>query len=125
LRNGACGFLLKDMSPALLVEAVRAAAGGTTLISPAVTVRLLAHLAPQRDADPGTPEAPPTEPLTERELAVAKLVAHGRTNDELAAELYVTLATVKTHLANIQRKLAVRNRVEIAAWAWRTGLAKH
>lgn len=123
LRNGACGFLLKDMSPALLVEAVRAAASGTTLISPAVTVRLLSHLAPQRDADPGTPEAPPTEPLTERELAVVKLVAHGRTNEELAAELYVTLATVKTHLANIQRKLAVRNRVEIAAWAWRTGLA--
>ena len=51
-----------------------------------------------------------------------RLVARGRTNEELAAELYVTLATVKTHLANVQRKLAVRNRVEIAAWAWRTGV---
>jgi DNA-binding NarL/FixJ family response regulator len=122
LRNGACGFLLKDSSPALLVEAVRAAATGTTLISPAVTVRLLSHLAPQRSGGDATPEPSPVEPLTEREMAVVKLVAQGNTNDEVAAQLYVTLATVKTHLANIQRKLAVRNRVEIAAWAWRTGV---
>ncbi|MEV4312956.1 response regulator transcription factor [Actinocrispum sp. NPDC049592] len=121
LRNGACGFLLKDMSPALLVEAVRAAASGTTLISPTVTVRLLSHLAPQR-TDETIPETAPLEPLTERELDVVRLVAQGKTNDEVAAELYVTLATVKTHLANVQRKLAVRNRVEIAAWAWRTGV---
>lgn len=68
-------------------------------------------------ADPGwrvTPEPAPTEPLTERETALVKLVA----------QLYVTPATVKTHLANIQRKLTFRNRVEIAAWAWRTGLAR-
>ncbi len=121
LRNGACGFLLKDMSPALLVEAVRAAASGATLISPTVTVRLLSHLAPQR-TDETIPETAPLEPLTERELDVVRLVAQGKTNDEVAAELYVTLATVKTHLANVQRKLAVRNRVEIAAWAWRTGV---
>lgn len=121
LRNGARGFLLKDMSPALLVEAVRAAASGTTLISPAVTVRLLSHLAPQRGSAQQLPERAPVEPLTEREIAVVKLVAQGHTNDEIAARLYVTAATVKTHLANIQRKLTVRNRVEIAAWAWRTG----
>jgi DNA-binding NarL/FixJ family response regulator len=119
LRNGACGFLLKDTSPNLLVEAVRAAAAGTSLISPAVTVRLLSHLAPRRGDEPETPEAPPTEPLTDRELAVVRLVAHGNTNDEIAGRLFVTLSTVKTHLANVQRKLAVRNRVEIAAWAWR------
>ena len=122
LRNGASGFLLKDMSPALLVEAVRAAANGTSLISPTVTVRLLSHLAPQRGDEASAPEQAPVEPLTERELAVVTLVAQGRTNDEVAAELFVTLATVKTHLANVQRKLAVRNRVEIAAWAWRTGV---
>jgi DNA-binding NarL/FixJ family response regulator len=121
LRNGARGFLLKDMSPALLVEAVRAAASGTTLISPAVTVRLLSHLAPQRNPDQTVPEPAPVEPLTERELAVVKLVAQGHTNEEIATQLYVTPATVKTHLANVQRKLTVRNRVEIAAWAWRTG----
>lgn len=96
LRNGARGFLLKDMSPAQLVEAVRAV----------------------------TPEPAPTEPLTERETAVVKLVAQGHTNEEIAAQLYVAAATVKTHLANIQRKLTFRNRVEIAAWAWRTGLAR-
>jgi DNA-binding NarL/FixJ family response regulator len=122
LRNGASGFLLKDMSPALLVEAVRAAAGGNTLISPAVTVRLLSHLAPQRGEEPDTAEKPLLEPLTERELGVVKLVAQGKTNEEVAAELYVTQATVKTHLANVQRKLGVRNRVEVAAWAWRTGV---
>ncbi|ONI83064.1 DNA-binding response regulator [Actinosynnema sp. ALI-1.44] len=122
LRNGASGFLLKDMSPALLVEAVRAAATGASLISPTVTVRLLSHLAPRRTDEPDAAEQAPVEPLTERELAVVKLVAHGRTNDEVAAELFITLATVKTHLANVQRKLTVRNRVEIAAWAWRTGV---
>jgi DNA-binding NarL/FixJ family response regulator len=121
LRNGALGFLLKDMSPALLVEAVRAAASGTTLISPAVTVRLLSHL---RTPERAAPEPTPTEPLTEREIAVVKLVAQGHTNEEIAAQLYVTPATVKTHLANVQRKLTFRNRVEIAAWAWRTGLAR-
>jgi DNA-binding NarL/FixJ family response regulator len=121
LRNGACGFLLKDMSPALLVEAVRAAAAGTMLISPTVTTRLLAHFA-RNGSDAATPETAPSEPLTDRELDVVRQVARGRTNSEIAADLYVTQATVKTHLANVQRKLAVRNRVEIAAWAWRTGL---
>lgn len=62
------------------------------------------------------------EPLTERELDVVRLAARGRTNEELATELHVTLSTVKTHLANVQRKLAARNRVEIAAWAWENGI---
>ncbi|MBY8850283.1 response regulator transcription factor [Saccharothrix longispora] len=123
LRNGACGFLLKDMSPALLVEAVRAAATGASMISPNVTVRLLSHLAPDRGTQE-PPERAPHEPLTERELAVVRLVALGRTNDEVAAELYVTVATVKTHLGNVQRKLSARNRVEVAAWAWRTGVVR-
>ncbi|MCE7003853.1 response regulator transcription factor [Kibdelosporangium philippinense] len=122
LRNGASGFLLKDMSPALLVEAVRAAARGNQLISPAVTVRLLSHLAPQRGEPSEVVEQPLLEPLTERELGVVKLVALGKTNEEVADELYVTQATVKTHLANVYRKLGVRNRVEVAAWAWRTGV---
>ncbi|ONF74990.1 response regulator [Amycolatopsis keratiniphila] len=121
LRNGACGFLLKDMSPALLVEAVRATSAGATLISPTVTTRLLAHFALDR-TDKATPDAAPAEPLTERELDVVRQVAQGRTNSEIATDLFVSQATVKTHLANVQRKLAVRNRVEIAAWAWRTGL---
>ncbi|WP_327392788.1 MULTISPECIES: response regulator transcription factor [unclassified Streptomyces] len=117
LRDGACGFLLKDGSPALLTEAVRAVASGGSLISPSITVRLLRHMS----APTTQPERSPTEPLTSRELDVVRLVARGRTNEEVAAELYVTLSTVKTHLANAQRKLGARNRVEIAAWAWESG----
>ncbi|MFG3259389.1 response regulator [Streptomyces sp. NPDC048172] len=120
LRNGACGFLLKDAGPGLLVEAVRAAARGDALVSPAVTVRLLERLGEK----PG--EAPAPEggghPLTEREMEVARLVAVGRTNQEICDELFVSLSTVKSHLASVQGKLEVRNRVEIAAWAWRNGL---
>jgi DNA-binding CsgD family transcriptional regulator len=63
----------------------------------------------------------PSEPLTDREIDMVRQVAQGRTNSEIAADLYVPQATVKTNLANVQRKLAVRNRVEIAAWAWRPG----
>jgi DNA-binding NarL/FixJ family response regulator len=134
LRDGACGFLLKDGSPALLVEAVRAVAADTALISPAVTVRLLRHMTDaasqtaagrtrneRRDlADTGPTE--PGPPLTARELDVVRLVARGRTNEEVAAELYVSLSTVKTHLGSVQRKLTARNRVEIAAWAWENGV---
>ncbi|WP_406438383.1 response regulator transcription factor [Streptomyces sp. NBC_00631] len=118
LSNGACGFLLKDAGPGLLVEAVRAAARGDALISPSVTVRLLKRIGEQRPAA----DEVSSGPLTERELDVARLVADGRTNQELCAELCVSLSTVKSHLTNIQTKLGVRNRVEIAAWAWRRGV---
>ncbi|MFI0816362.1 response regulator [Streptomyces sp. NPDC021098] len=133
LRNGACGFLLKDGAPGLLTEAVRAAAAGNSMISPSVTVRLLAQMAPHRRA-PAPSEARHaggggrsdalTEPLTQRELDVVRRVARGRTNEEVAADLFVTLSTVKTHLGNVQRKLAARNRVEIAAWAWENGICQ-
>ncbi|MEU1180246.1 response regulator transcription factor [Streptomyces sp. NPDC005820] len=122
LRGGACGFLLKDSGPTLLAEAVRAAAAGDSLVSPSVTVRLLQHLtAPQPPAAAPRPAA--AEPLTDRELDVVRLVALGRTNAEIAAELYVSLSTVKTHLSSVQLKLGARNRVEIAAWAWQHGHA--
>jgi DNA-binding NarL/FixJ family response regulator len=117
LRAGACGFLLKDAGPRLLVEAVRAAAAGDALVSPSVTVRLLEHLAARPVAH--TPRLP--DPLSPRELDVVRAVARGRTNAEIAAELFVSLSTVKTHLTNIQTKLSARNRVEIAAWAWEHG----
>ncbi|GAB1824145.1 response regulator transcription factor [Herbidospora sp. RD11066] len=116
LRAGACGFLLKDSGPALLIEAVRAAAAGDALVSPSVTVRLLAHLARPRQPV-STPES-----LTDRELDVVRLVARGRTNQEVAAELFVSLSTVKTHMASVQSKLGLRNRVEVAAWAWESGV---
>jgi DNA-binding NarL/FixJ family response regulator len=117
LRAGACGFLLKDAGPRLLVEAVRAAAAGDALVSPSVTVRLLEHIAARPIAR--TPVLP--DPLSPRELEVVRAVARGRTNAEIAAELFVSLSTVKTHLTNIQSKLTARNRVEIAAWAWEHG----
>ncbi|MFE0186532.1 response regulator [Streptomyces sp. NPDC058989] len=117
LRHGACGFLLKRSGPTLLIEAVRAAMAGDTLISPQITVRLLRHLTPPAAA------APAPDPLTTREREIARLVAQGLTNAEIAARLVVTAGTVKTHLANIQGKLDVRNRVGIAAWAWASGLA--
>lgn len=120
LRNGACGFLLKRSGPALLVEAVRAAMAGDALISPSVTVRLLRHL-----QVPGADEsASGVEPLTDREEAVARLVAQGKTNAEIGAELFISAGTAKTHVANIQRKLGVRNRVGIAVWAWSSGAAR-
>lgn len=112
LRNGACGFLLKDSGPALLVEAVRAAVSGDALISPSITVRLLAHL------NPPAPAQPTETSLSPRELEVVKLVARGATNAEIAARLFISVGTVKTHLASVQTKLDARNRVEIAAWAW-------
>ncbi|WP_371663966.1 response regulator [Streptomyces sp. NBC_00280] len=130
LRGGACGFLLKDSGPTLLAEAVRAAAAGDSLVSPSITVRLLQHItAPQTIAS--RPVSPPPvsaatlrEPLTDRELDVVRLVALGRTNAEIAAALFVSLSTVKTHLSSVQVKLAARNRVEIAAWAWQNGHAR-
>ncbi|MGW6980512.1 response regulator [Streptomyces sp. NPDC054932] len=118
LRSGACGFVLKDSGPRLLVEAVRAAAAGDSLISPSITVRLLQRLMPS-----DTREDAARTHLSPREVDVVRLVARGLTNVEVAAALTVTVGTVKTHLGNIQGKLAARNRVEIAAWAWRTGLA--
>jgi DNA-binding NarL/FixJ family response regulator len=112
LRNGAAGFLLKDSGPALLIEAVRAAVSGDALISPSITVRLLQHLSPPART------LPDDSGLSPRELDVVKLTARGRTNAEIAQELFISVGTVKTHLSSIHTKLDTRNRVEIAAWAW-------
>jgi DNA-binding NarL/FixJ family response regulator len=114
LRGGAVGFILKDAGPSLLAEAVRAASAGDALISPSITLRLLHHLRDVRQA----PTGGPARPLSKRETEVVRAVARGRTNQEIAAELFISLSTVKTHVAGIQAKLGVRNRVGIAAWAW-------
>jgi DNA-binding NarL/FixJ family response regulator len=119
LRAGAVGFVLKDAGPTLLVEAVRAARAGDALISPQITLRLLRHIPPAHLA---VAAAHPTPPLSNREIEVVQAIAKGATNSEIAAQLFISLSTVKTHLANIQTKLLVRNRVEIAAWAWKTRL---
>ncbi|WP_067449791.1 response regulator [Actinomadura macra] len=125
LRNGACGFLLKRSTPALLVEAVRAAVAGDALISPQITVRLLRHLArpaPRRpEATAATPPSLPPAALTRRETGIVALIAAGRTNTEIAGELHLSHGTVKNYIAAIQAKLGTRNRVGIAAWAWDNG----
>jgi DNA-binding NarL/FixJ family response regulator len=117
LKAGARGFLLKDAGPALLTQAVHAAAAGDALIAPSITARLLAAFA---RASAGAPPAQPLEPLTSREEEVLIPVARGRTNSEIADELHISISTVKTHLAGLMRKLDARNRVEIAMWAYET-----
>ncbi|MEV0584355.1 response regulator transcription factor [Nonomuraea sp. NPDC050310] len=115
LRHGAAGFLLKRSGPALLVEAVRAAMSGDVLISPQLTVGLLARRGEAREGSDVV--------LTEREEQVVTLVAQGRTNAEIAAELFLSPGTVKNHVATLQRKVGAQNRVAVAGWAWATGRA--
>ncbi|MBM0203091.1 response regulator transcription factor [Micromonospora sp. STR1s_5] len=117
LRAGARGFLLKEAGPDLLSQAVHAAANGDALIAPSVTTRLLKAFA---DADPAAPRQQPIEALTDREEQVLVAVARGRTNQEIADELYITLSTVKSHVTSLMTKLGVRNRVEVAMWAYET-----
>ena len=117
LRAGARGFLLKDADPDLLARAVRSAATGEALIAPAVTARLLATFASSRREV----VTEPVEPLTAREEAVLDLIAAGRTNTEIAEELYLSLRTVKTHISALMTKLSARNRVEIVIWAYESG----
>jgi DNA-binding NarL/FixJ family response regulator len=118
LRAGARGFLLKDAGPELLVQSVHAAAAGDALIAPNITRRLLSALAAR---EPSKHRARPIEPLTDREEEVLALVARGRTNSEIAADLFIGLTTVKTHVASLLTKIGARNRVEIAMWAYDTG----
>ncbi|NGN66663.1 response regulator transcription factor [Streptomyces sp. A7024] len=118
LRHGASGFLLKRSGPALLVEAVRAAVAGDQLVSPSITVRLLKEIGGARSRP--VPAAP-VEPLTEREVEIAGHVALGKTNADIARELFISPGTVKTHVAAVQRKLGARNRVGIAVYAWDAG----
>ena len=118
LRAGAVGFVLKHAGPALLIEAIRAAHAGDALLSPQITVRLLESLTATTAR-----KAPALAiPLSQREIEVARTIAKGRTNQEIAGELFISLGTVKSHLTSIQNKLDARNRVEIAAWAWENQL---
>lgn len=109
---GACGFLTKDASPGLLVEAIRSAARGDVLVSPQVVLRVLRRSVPPV----ATAE---TEALTPRELDVVRHVAQGLSNNEIAAALRVSVSSIKAYLASVQVKVGARNRVEIVAWAFR------
>ena len=120
IRAGASGFLLKDVTPAKLLEAIRIVAAGDALLAPSVTKRLLERFAstlPQRDH---SSQALAT--LTTRETEVLRLLAGGLSNAEIAAELVVSEATVKTHISSVLRKLGLRDRVQAVILAYETGL---
>ena len=121
LKNGASGFLLKDATREQLVAAVRTVAAGEALLAPAITRRLIEDFC--RGPQPGT-LPPAAETLTERELDVLRLIARGLSNGEIAAELYVSEATVKSHVARILGKLTLRDRVQAVVFAYESGLIR-
>jgi len=120
LDAGASGFLLKTASPEQLVDAVEVLAAGDALLAPAVTRRVIERFG---TAAPAPPPRTPLPELTEREAAVLSLVARGLSNAEIAGELLVGEATVKTHVSSILQKLGVRDRVQAVVRAYETGFA--
>jgi DNA-binding NarL/FixJ family response regulator len=120
LRAGASGFLLKDIDPPELVRAVRAVHAGEALLAPAITRRLVEHFT-SRPA-PGARTPPELEELTARELDVLRELARGLSNAEIAGALFLSPATVKTHIARILMKLGLRDRVQAVVFAYQTGL---
>jgi len=125
LTSGASGFLLKDISPERLVAAVRLVRADDALLDPSITRRLIERFAP-RDAEPDSSRSvvhADLSDLTPREVEVLRLMARGLSNAELAAELTLSQATVKTHVARILGKLQLRDRVQAVVLAYQTGLA--
>ena len=121
IRSGAAGFLVKDIDPDELVQAVRVVADGGALLSPGVTRRLIAEFASR--AKPPQPAGLLGE-LTDREREVLALVAEGLSNTEIAARLYVSPATAKTHVSRAMVKLGVRDRAQLVVIAYESGLVR-
>jgi DNA-binding NarL/FixJ family response regulator len=122
MKSGASGFLLKDIRPEQLADAVRVAATGDALLAPAITRRLIEEFV--RRPPPGSGPPAEVERLTERELEVLKLIARGLSNAEIAAELYLSEATVKTHITHVLTKLNLRDRVQAVVLAYESGLVQ-
>jgi DNA-binding NarL/FixJ family response regulator len=120
LRAGASGFMLKDAPAEQLVDAIRIIANGDALLAPSVTQALIDEIAKRPAGDPAS--YPGIETLTERELDVIRLMAKGRSNTEIAAELYLGEATIKTHVGRILSKLGARDRVQAVVIAYESGL---
>jgi len=121
LRLGASGFLVKDTEPVDLLRGVRAVAAGDALLSPGVTRRLIERFT----AHAAAPAAPPVlDPLTEREREVLALVGAGLSNEEIAAKLYVSPATAKTHVSRAMVKLGARDRAQLVVYAYEAGLVR-
>jgi DNA-binding NarL/FixJ family response regulator len=121
IRAGASGFLLKDVKPADLVQAIHVVAAGDALLAPSVTRRLLDRFATTLPVGDQTAQA--LAELTTRETEVLRLLAGGLSNAEIAARLVVSEATVKTHISSMLRKLGLRDRVQAVIFAYETGLA--
>ncbi|PFG19175.1 response regulator [Serinibacter salmoneus] len=131
IRAGASGFLLKDTPPEDMLAAIRTVHAGDGVIAPSATRRLIEHVATTTPATELTEPSGPTgstgvpdavASLTARELEVLQLIARGRSNGEIAAELFVAEATVKTHVGRLLAKLEVRDRVQLVVLAYETGL---
>jgi len=122
LRNGASGFLLKDTPPSHLVSALRSVASGDAVVSPSVTRRLLDRFLGPGGGEPRDPSA--LEVLTEREREVLVLIAQGLSNAEIARKLFLSEATVKTHVGRVLSKLDLRDRVQAVVLAYETGLVR-
>ncbi|RVX39215.1 LuxR family two component transcriptional regulator [Nonomuraea polychroma] len=120
LRAGTSGFLLKVSPPEQLLEAIRVVHAGDALLDPAVTSRVIATFAGRADPTP----SPMLAELTPRELEVLRLLARGLTNAEIAGELYVGEATVKTHVARVLMKLSLRDRAQAVVFAYETGVVR-
>ena len=117
--NGASGFLVKDTEPGELIRAVRVVADGNALLSPGVTRRLISEFATHAQRPPAR-----VDHLTDREREVTALVAEGLSNDEIAARLYLSPATAKTHVNRAMTKIGARDRAQLVVFAFQTGLAR-
>jgi len=127
IRAGASGFLLKDAPPEELLAAVRTVHAGDAVIAPSTTRRLLEHVAPllpSADGGEGVTSSALLDALTDREREVLVLMAKGRSNTEIASDLFVAEATVKTHVGRVLAKLRARDRVQAVVTAYETGLVK-
>jgi DNA-binding NarL/FixJ family response regulator len=122
LRAGASGFLLKDVPPDELVQAIKVVAAGDAIVAPSVTRRLLDMFAARLPSAQQQATPARLDRLTERELEVLRLIAKGMSNAEIAAELVVSETTVKTHVGNVLTKLGLRDRVQAVVLAYETGL---
>ncbi|MFF4222196.1 response regulator [Streptomyces abikoensis] len=121
LRAGASGFVVKDMALEDILAAVRVVAAGDALLAPGVTRRLIADFAGRPEAAPRRPPRP-VEGITEREREVLTLVGRGRSNTEIAEDLFITVATAKSHVSRLLTKLGARDRVQLVITAYEAGL---
>jgi DNA-binding NarL/FixJ family response regulator len=122
LRAGASGFLLKDATAEELIHAIRVVAAGESLLDPAVTQRVIDAFVQAPAPSPARAKALTT--LTDREREVLVVIARGLSNSEIAAALYVSEATAKTHVSSVLSKLQLRDRVQAVVWAYETGLVR-